>query len=242
MSDEIHLISAEVDMPHMLAWAQKRAIYRGLDAVDYGYALHKILTETFGDQAPRPFRIRGARGAPRASLYGYCRAPAETLVQLSREFAMPEQQLALPPSAIRSKPMPTRFAKGRELSFEILVRPSIRYRNGKELDLYQDPRKRRPTRGGKTLTREKVYLEWMRKKLRIAGAELTGAKLAAFRASRAVREAKRGALSGVDAVIWGDIKVICEDKLESAITTGIGRHKAYGYGMLLLRPKSGRPY
>ena len=41
---------------------------------------------------------------------------------------------------------------------------------------------------------------------------------------------------GPDAVMRGVLTITDPDAFSSLLASGIGRHRAYGYGMLLLRP------
>ncbi len=89
-------------------------------------------------------------------------------------------------------------------------------------------------------TREIVYSEWLNKRLsRRGGAELEGggASLQSFRRTRAVRKLRGAASEGPDALMRGTL-VVGDDPAAFAelLRRGVGRHRAYGYGMLLLRP------
>jgi CRISPR system Cascade subunit CasE len=84
-------------------------------------------------------------------------------------------------------------------------------------------------------TREEVYLSWLADRLGSAATlDLTSSRLASFERSEARRNGRR--VEGPDAVIHGTLLVGDPGAFTEALAKGIGRHRAYGYGMLLLRP------
>ena len=46
---------------------------------------------------------------------------------------------------------------------------------------------------------------------------------------------------GPDATLNGTLRINDPNEFRTKLRTGIGRHKAYGYGMLLLRPPDSLP-
>ena len=154
---------------------------------------------------------------------------------------------------MQAKRVPTASTLGRRLGFDVRVRPVRRlkttlvngtkvFRKGAELDAYAlEALRQHPTDPAGTAnhgrTREAVYLDWLAERLSPA-AELDrkATRLARF---RRVRIARGGAgPEGPDAIIHGVLKVHEQEQFTALLTRGIGRHCAYGYGMLLLRPAS----
>jgi CRISPR system Cascade subunit CasE len=91
-------------------------------------------------------------------------------------------------------------------------------------------------------TREAVYSDWLAERLRGA-ATLEDARLAAFLRTRAMRpgrgsERRAARVEGPDAVIQGTLAVEDPEAFAVRLAQGVGRHLAWGYGMLLLRPPS----
>ena len=88
-------------------------------------------------------------------------------------------------------------------------------------------------------TRQAVYLDWLSEQLGSA-AELNPAdsRLVRFCRTRVLR-GNQG-LEGPDATIHGTLNVSEPAQFMQLLLRGIGRHRAYGYGMLLLRPP-GKP-
>ena len=97
--------------------------------------------------------------------------------------------------------------------------------------------------GGMTRTREEVYVDWLDKQFeRRGGAVLDKCetKLVSFQRTRAVRKLHRRYSEGPDALMHGELEITDGAKFSKLLADGIGRHRAYGYGMLLLRPARGR--
>lgn len=102
-----------------------------------------------------------------------------------------------------------------------------------------------------TRTREQVYAEWLSVQLGrirrdqnglqigISGAaslDVESARLVSFQRTRAFRKLRTRHSEGPDAVMRGILTVTDSTAFAHLLAQGIGRHRAYGYGMLLLRP------
>ena len=161
---------------------------------------------------------------------------------------------------MRAKAFPTRFTAGTRLGFDLRVRPVRRTKSEqnksgvRELDaflheaLQHEDEPAFMENSGRT--RERVYNDWLNE--RFAGAAaleedgngIPTAKLARFNRGVAVRrnaERSNRGTEGPDAVIHGTLVVSDEAAFAALLANGVGRHKAYGYGMLLLRPSTPRP-
>jgi len=147
-----------------------------------------------------------------------------------------------------TREMPT-FAVGQRLTFRTRVCPIARTRRPGE-------RPREVDRQGKvkhreidafihaTLTapndvkvdRETVYMHWLERELRRDGASsLNTARLPEFR--RELMRRHGGArVERPNAVLEGDLTVRDPLAFRALLARGIGRHRAFGFGMLLLRP------
>ena len=154
---------------------------------DPDHAMHCLLTETFGELAPKPFRLMIPRGCRQGTLYGYGTATTAALREAAGAFADPLQLRAVPPAGVDTKPMPPEWQKGKRLGFEIRVRPVVRKargseRAGAELDAYQVDAETHP-KGEMSRSRDEVYLRWLSDRLeRNGGAalELEQTKLVSF--------------------------------------------------------------
>ena len=99
-SQSLFMIRAEVALREFRRWMG----IRGLQDADH--AMHCLLTESFGELAPRPFRLLMPRGQARGVLYGYARVEDNDLRGTEAVFADPAQARILPPDHIASKLMP----------------------------------------------------------------------------------------------------------------------------------------
>ena len=84
-------------------------------------------------------------------------------------------------------------------------------------------------------TREAVYLDWLAERLAPAATlDRPASRLARFRRIRVAR-GDRGP-EGPAATVHGTMTVTDPSAFARLLPHGVGRHRAYGYGMLLLRP------
>ena len=208
---------------------------------------------------PRPERGRQRRG----TLYGYTSADAAALRDAAMTYACPLQSKVLPAARLCSKQMPTTWSTGQRLGFEVLVRPVVRPKNrrlntrgggtrrpGAETDVWQWEAEKHP-RGEMKRSREQVYTAWLAARLAGHGAALEpGTRLASFqrvrtvrpyhdratKQPRTVRKRRAHATEGPHAVLQGTLTITDPDAFAGLVAHGIGRHRAYGYGMVLLRP------
>ena len=84
--------------------------------------------------------------------------------------------------------------------------------------------------------REEVYRDWLSQRLSDRGARLEDADLRSFQRVRVVRKLRAHASEGPDALMQGTVTVTEPRKFADLVAHGLGRHRAYGYGMILLRP------
>ena len=239
-----NMIRADIDLRAFYRWAGSRGMI-SRNAFDPGFAMHCLLTENFGrDLAPKPFRviIPRERRDGRGTLYGYATCDADELREAAQTFACPLQSKILPASSIDGKAMPDSWRTGQRLGFEALIRPVVRCGRGsemagKERDAFQVEAERHP-KGEMRRKREDVYRDWLSDRLARRGARLEEARLRFFQRVRVVRKLRKHAPEGPDAVMQGTLEVIDPAMFADLVADGVGRHRAYGYGMLLLRPAS----
>lgn len=219
---------------------------------DEGRALHHLLTESFGKTADgaksafQPFRLMPGR---RSSLYGYSTVAPETLRETAQEIAPPEALALLPLSRLDAKPMPQAWREGQVLGFDLRLRPVVRlhadvsadrdprgqgFRKGAEIDAFVAAQ----LRGRGPASRDQVYLDWLAARLAPA-AELIREDTLLHRFQRS-QTFRRNLSEGPDAVFHGTLRVIDPAAFTQLLARGVGRHCAYGFGMLLLRAPQGR--
>ena len=233
----LHMVRAEVSVRDFQRWMGMRRLQ------DPDHAMHCLLTECFGDLAPRPFRLILPRGNSAGCLYGYGLSGADELREAAAICSDPLQASIIPASTLDTKPMPTEWRTGKRLGFEVRIRPIIRKSRGSgreeaELDAFQ-VKAETFSRGEMPYSREQVYSDWLSDQLtRIGGASLDveRTRLVSFERTRAVRKLHRRYSEGPDAVMRGILTITDSAAFDGLLARGIGRHRAYGYGMLLLRP------
>ena len=233
----LHLIRAEIRLSDFQRWMGGKRL------ADPDHAMHCLLVESFGELAPKPFRLITPRGAAAGIFYGYALADAAALRETAASFADPLHCRIMPPAQVDSKPMPAQWPAGKRLGFEVRIRPVIRKGRGSdnpssERDAFQvQPAFDKP--GEPPVDREEIYRQWLARQF----AELGGAtldmeqtKLVSFQRTRAYRKRGGGASEGPDALMRGVLTITAPAAFPDLLARGVGRHRAYGYGMLLLRP------
>jgi CRISPR system Cascade subunit CasE len=260
MSAALHMVKFAPDSRRLALWAQTHRLVG--PAGELGYAVHAALAAAFGEHAPKPFRLveSGTGSQVRATaLYGYTRADGPTLVDHARAFAEPDVVAALGLDGLAVKAMPARWEEGRRLGFEVRLRPTVRRdRNGDrdsacERDAFQVAFDRAEVTARSSdadliaPTRDQVYVAWFRDSLaRGGGARLVedSVRLVSFQRLRVARRGRPASdgrrrlheSEGPDAVLQGVLEVADGEAFAALLRRGVGRHRAFGFGMLLLRP------
>jgi len=244
MSTALHMIDLHLDARRLIEFAQLQGINRNRDE-DLGYATHAWLQAAFGKLAPKPYRLLASPGQASMRLLGYCDHPAQELHEQAQAFADPlvlaAGNLSRP---IPGKTMPVTWRPGLRMGFEVLACPVTR-KDSEEKDVYL--RRIDQASGDQpTLDREVVYGDWLAHQL-ADGADLDQIKLQGFQLVRQFRRGRRSAANGKrsthgitrpQALIRGELTVTDGEAFSAGLARGIGRHRAFGYGMLLLRPAS----
>lgn len=211
---------------------------------DFGYALHALLAQAFEGQPPTPYRYMNEQG-----LLAYSNSE-ESELRKRAEAAPPEVRLALGLQHLRLRPFPTEWPAGKRLGFDVLIRPIIRTTAGKERDLYQyRMEKCSVDRAADKSSREAIYCEWLEQRLAQNGAaQLVEAAMHKFTLRKVIRRPQRHELNhtrtpsgviGPNAVFRGELVVRDPSAFAHLLARGVGRHRAFGYGMVLLRPARG---
>ena len=183
-------------------------------------------------------------------LYAYSREPVAPLLERARAFADPALWDPLGLDHLAGKPMPTTYPAGSRLGFEVRVRPVRRRErdNGtNERDVFLIACDQ--VDAATPVDRAAVYSAWLDEQLTQGGARLVrvlseGVERSCCRlnAFRRVCVARRDAIrrlrwvEGPDAVMSGVLEITDPDAFARLLARGIGRHRAFGFGMLLLRP------
>lgn len=243
----LHLLKLQPDMIRLGRWARDYRLLPARGDEDLGYVLHALLAAAFGELAPKPFFLQREASRP-AALLAYSVQEPDALRDHAAAFAEPDALAALGVDGLATKVMPERFAVGRRLGFTVRVRPTVRTdRDGqrdkvREVDAFlaavtgTEP-DAGPERGA-------VYQDWLIQRLRAGGVEPEEVSLDSFRLSDVLRRGQGRALQtqrGPDASFTGVLRVADPEAFAALLGRGVGRHRAFGYGMMLLRPALALP-
>lgn len=234
MSDDIFLVSTTLNERAYGRWAERDA-YRGTDAP---YRLHCLMSEVFGGRAPlRPYRVVERPGRPRTIL-AYSRTAPSDIRRLARETGYALKMRALGTDELRARPVP-RIRTGQCLVVSVLAAPHRRRNGTTEMDAHS-------VSGGspERAARERSYAAWLAEKIeRSNSARLLDATLIRWERTREMRSKNRPPILITRAEMTGVLEVRSEPGFRALLATGIGRHRAYGYGMLMIEgtaPENGR--
>lgn len=238
MSEDFHLIHMRPKLDRLLPWAQRQGLIPDRGQGDLGYAFHAALRAAFGELAPQPFSFRSGQG-----LLAYTTqadAMRSAVAMATPEVADMLGLDATPHSSgLLIRPFPTSWKVGQLLSFELRVRPVVR-KEDKEIDVFLSAVQRMHDT---VPPREAVYADWLKRQFE-AVADLNEIRMTEFSLSTVVRRAAPQAeggrpkrpVQGPDAVFTGILQVRDSAAFAALLARGIGRHRAFGFGMLLLKP------
>jgi CRISPR system Cascade subunit CasE len=249
-----NLMHCQPDSRKLVLWASRQGWLPA--GGDLGYALHAALHLVFGERAPKPFYYRDAR----AGLLAYTQSEAEQLHEAAAMCAAPDLADALGLDAGPRSPglcvraFPHRWDAGRVLGFEVRVRPTRRNsyvendrKHASERDAYREDEARMEDQ--QPLPREAVYAQWLAEQFETSrAAKLVEARMTRFQLTPVLRRTqsseqgyggrKPHTILGPDATFSGHVRVEDTDAFASLLMRGVGRHRAFGFGMLLLKPAS----
>ena len=256
------MIHVPVHRNQLKGWSDNRARTK-IDRYDPGYALHMLLSAMFGKSILQPFRLLQSSHRSTATLYGYTRQNPEHLRDLAKTVAGPDDLTILDPDQMLWKQMPDRFKRGQMLGFDIRTRPIERVEAMKrtqsgqlhstftERDYFprygQHREQCNGNGNGKRLRRERNPKDTGERLRVLAGPQTVDGRRSrdvpprrAFYQGTAYRGRNRTVV-GPDATLQGTLRIGDPDEFRKKLEHGVGRHKAYGYGMMLLRPPDNPP-
>ncbi|MGO9391819.1 type I-E CRISPR-associated protein Cas6/Cse3/CasE [Rhodoblastus sp.] len=235
---EFQLISLPVELRSLRRWAAARGF-----SADEGRGLHHLLSETFGKGALQPFRLMALPGAASGVIYAYAQSDVTALKQVAQECALPDALAVCNLQELAGKTMPNAWREGRRLAFDLRTRPVKRllkpagvFPKGAEVDAFLVEALREPPEGNPEIDavdRETVYRRWLVERLSDA-ARLELARMVSFERRAVLRGGQ--SREGPDVTWHGELTILDGGAFAERLAKGVGRHAAYGYGMLLLRP------
>lgn len=241
----LHLLQLRVRPEGLIRYAQRLGVNSRLDG-DLGYACHAWLSGLFRTLAPAPFRLLDAIHQQRTQgcrLLAYTEHEAAVLLEQANLYADVNAYATLEPGAesILTRPLPGTWQVGQRLGFELLACPVSR-KDKHEKDIFL---RRLDQVGPEVIVdRAAVYREWLDRQL-AGAARLEACDLTRFQRVKLLRreqaktpEAPRTP-RGVErpsVAFVGELVVTDPAAFAALLARGVGRHRAFGFGMLLLRP------
>lgn len=239
----LYMTQMSLDTRALMRLADRRILFQHV--LDTGYLVHSQLCGLFGNElAPKPFTVIRTDG-PRLCVLGYSSVPAEELAQHAQTFAQPITYQIVDWDTFTSKPMPAAFPLGGQFSFRLRVCPVVRkgrgsqfYKAGREVDVFLSE----VARCGPNvpLDRHTIYTAWLENCLsRQGGARCSGVRVIQFHRSRLLRRNTSRAglpVERPEVVFEGNLEVTAPERFQQLLKRGVGRHRAFGFGMVLLQP------
>jgi len=238
----LYLVRLPFDAPMLLRFAREHGI--GADDETLGYLLHAWLKALFGEHAPKPFRYREQRhrntdaivAAPRDVL-AYSALSHDALLEHARLFASPLAWAALDEAGVASKCMPKEWRAGQRLRMEVLACPVSR-KDDEEKDIYLRVLERE---GDSAPSRAEVYRRWFQSQwhgsVSFESIEMVGMVARSRLLRRARNDGNRlRVVERPQATFLAQAVIENPMRFVSLLARGIGRHRAFGFGMVLLAP------
>ncbi len=247
-TEPLYLVRASMRVDRLMQLGAERGMK--MADVDPGYAVHLALGELFDAEAPGVFRVREPKGG-RVEVLAYAGSDADALRERAGTFCHPLAHAACDWDGFVSRPMPSAWPAGRRLGFELRTCPVRRGRDAErrrwEKDAFLVACDHAPRDAG--LDRDTVYLDWLDELLgRADGLTVERRKLTSYRRVRLWRRTQGRGRNGregrrierPDALFHGVLQVTDGDAFAATLRRGIGRHRGFGFGMLLLAPPTDR--
>lgn len=245
MSGQLYMVQLHPAPKELIRFLAHQRLNAKTDE-DLGYGAHAWLQATFGTTAPKPFRLFfSSRHGEHAKLLGYTTANRQDLVNHASTFAEPTARAVCDLAqdlAVSAMPGAETWHPGRRLGFEVLLCPVAREaRTGRERDYYLHAVDMAAE--GVKLCRDDVYLRWLADHFGGA-ASLDHGNLEEFRLVEQLRRGPRKTDSSRQSarlvrprvLVRGVLTIRDSAGFAALLARGVGRHRGFGYGMLLLSP------
>jgi CRISPR system Cascade subunit CasE len=205
---------------------------------DLGYAAHAWLKGIFGSLAPNPYRLlhdMHNRRAPR--ILAYSERLIEELIEYAETYARPMARAVCNLRDLRAARLPDLWRRGRRLGFEVLACPVSR-QDQSEKDIYLRKVAALP-QGAPKLERSAVYCEWLKSQtgccVHIEDVSIEGFRLVRMLRRRQDGDRRGPSITRPHVLFRGMLEIYSSEGFQRMLRRGLGRHRAFGYGMLLLR-------
>jgi CRISPR system Cascade subunit CasE len=248
----LNMICLDLNLQALTLWGHQRRL-----GEDYRYLVHAATRKIFGDTAPQPFLVQEEK----SRILGYTAASETQYRERFSQFfaetsddAVLSAALSIPEICIRA--MPCQWEEGSRYRFSVFCRPMSRMGKAesdvwllKNYYAFKEAEEkgtfcgslaeyRRSHKGEK----EEVYKQWLQRRFGNA-AELQDVVISgsrtAFLTTRGqkdhtgapVRSRRR---SYPETTFTGNLCITHPEAFERLLRHGVGRHCAFGFGMLLL--------
>lgn len=238
VNERLHLVCCAIDRAKLVSFATARGTIP--PSGDLGYAFHQVLNETFGAAAPKPFHFFEE---PDGQLIAYSPHDARQLNELAlrqreevQAWVLASQALGLP--SIEAHAFPGIWTAGMRYRFSVRTRPVCRIANHRnrglprECDVFLRACASKPDGIG-CIDKQDVYTQWFREQIPEPAATLISLRIS--RLSR-IEVYRKGAprLEGPDVTFSGILQIGEATAFQQWLRRGAGRHRAFGFGMILL--------
>jgi CRISPR system Cascade subunit CasE len=207
---------------------------------DLGYALHQALAGTFGPTAPKPFHLFAEPGGQLVAYSLHGAADLNGIAEVQRAL-VPDWELAS--QAINLRGMQTaslhNWIPGQRYRFTVRARPVCRISHAnerklpRECDVFLRAVASKAGHGGDWLDREAVYLSWFREQILERAAKLLSVRISRMTRTQVYRKGAPS-VDGPDVTFAGILEIRDAGMFNECVKRGIGRHRAFGFGMLML--------
>ena len=200
---------------------------------DLNNASHYLLREAFGPKAFKTYRFMGGRDiGDFVSIYAYTELNLDDLCWNFSTFAPPDVMQVVNIDNLSCREVPNSIPRGSEIPFDVKVIPIRRQQETrKEIDVHTHNKM-----AGMTLIPKESYFEWMEERLGV-GVLLDFERFHIVDSQRRTSLRKGKVISKKEISVSGVMKIIDPDDFQAILKRGIGRHKSYGFGMILLRQR-----
>ncbi len=241
---QLYMVRLGLDMRSLVKTGRQMRL--PLHGVDDGYLVHCQLGQLFGNDAPKPFSLGHVRRRW-LDVTAYTSRDVKDLSVHADSFADPYIHSSCDWDVFAQKRMPMSWNEGSQYRFEVRICPVVRansdspcYKRGSEIDAYLA--QCNTTAEACPDSRSAVYIHWLEEQFqRREGAQIEACRMTGFRLIRIARRAQRnGRRASVrqrpDVRVEGMLTVTDGGKFTELLRRGVGRHRAFGFGMLLLIP------
>jgi CRISPR system Cascade subunit CasE len=259
----LHMLHLPIDSRRLLTFGRDHGLTGHQAVADTGYQVHALFAALFGAAAPKPFAVAATSGpgdSARLPVLAYSSQPLAALRAVAESTALPPAYCSVLWDEAADKPMPSSFPHGLVLGFEVRACPVVRLargaasrdgvhckKPGAEVDAFIAAIDRAPSHSA--VDRQAVYCHWLHEQVeRGGGAQVRAIAVQTLGRAQVFRRgapppagdpaAKRPvrSLERPDVVFTGRLEVTDSAAFRDVLARGLGRHRAFGFGMLLLRP------